>query len=296
MQKVLVGQPSVAIRRVHAVVNPLSGGVGAGAAGELAALFEELGLEHRITELDPGRAEDGVRAAIDEGPDLIVVLGGDGTARLVAETCGADGPLVAPLSGGTINRLGRALYGSRPWRDVLPGLLAHGTARWMPALELDGRLCFCRAVLGPPALLARAREAIRTRALGRAWRQAVFASRKARVTRLRFDLDEDFGRALAVALICPTLSDGLDESGDVLEAAILDPPDARSSVRLALNGVFGEWRNDPQVPVVPCRRARVWARNPIPATLDGEFFLLPREVEGRLRRRGFRALAAGARP
>ena len=292
MQRWLIDQPGVSIRRVHAVINPASGGVGPGAAGELAGLFDDLGLDHRVSELARGRFERTVREAVEGRPDVMVVLGGDGTARLVAETCGPHGPLVAPLSGGTMNKLGRALYGSKPWRQVLSAVLTQGVARWMPGGVVGGRAFYCSAVLGSPALWARAREAVRARKLGRAWRGAVIARRRAFMARLRYQLDAaDAGRGLAIGLICPTVSRALHQEEGALEAAVLDLPDTRAGVRLALSNLFGDWRDDPHVTVRPCVSGRAWARDPIPAMLDGEFFRLGRYVEARFRPHAFRALA-----
>jgi diacylglycerol kinase family enzyme len=292
-----IDQPGLSIRRVHAVINPASGGVGRGAAGELAALFAELGLDHQVSELVPGRLENAVRTAIDAGPDLMVVLGGDGTARLVAELCGPHGPLVAPLSGGTMNKLGRALYGAKPWREALVGALTDGEARWMPGGEVGGHAFYCRAVLGSPALWARAREEVRARKLGRAWRRAVIASRGAFVGRLRYEFDgKEIGYGLAVGLICPTVSRALGDEEGALEAAVLDLRDTKAGVRLALNNMLGDWRDDPDVTVRRCVSGRAWARDPIPAMLDGEFFRLGRLVETRFRPRAFRALAPRAAP
>ncbi len=281
------------IRRVHAVVNPASGSVSPGAAGELSALLAELGFDHRVSEFAPGQAEGVVRAAIEAGPDVIVVLGGDGTARLVAEACGPNGPLVAPLCGGTMNKLGRSLYGSRPWREAITEALLYGQARWMPGGEVEGRAFYCRAVLGPPAFLARTREAIRAHRLRHALRGAVRTSREARLTRVWYDLDGATGRGLAIGLICPTMSRALADDEGMLEAAVLDLPNAKAGVRLALSNLFGEWRDDPNVTVHPCVHGRAWARDGIPAMLDGEFFRFGRKVEARFRPRAFRALAAG---
>ena len=294
MQSQIIDQPRVSVRRVHAVVNPASGGAGPAAAGKLATLFAELGLDHDVCELVPGRFEDSVRAAIDSGPDLMVVLGGDGTARLVAEMCGPHGPLVAPLSGGTMNKLGRALYGPKPWREALLGALKGGEARWMPGGEVGGHAFYCSAVLGSPALWARAREAIRARKLGRAWRRAAIAWRRAFLARLRYEFDGETGRGLVVGLICPTISRALGEDEGALETAVLDLRDTKAGVRLALNNLFGDWRDDPDVTVRPCASGRVWARDTIPAMLDGEFFRLGRQVDIRFRTRAFRALAPGA--
>ena len=283
----------VSIRRVHAVVNPASGGVGPGTADDLAALLSERGLDYRVSALARGDGVATVRAIVDGDPDLIVVLGGDGTARLVAEMCGPQGPLVAPLSGGTMNKLGHAIYGPRPWREALWDALERGEARWMPGGQVDGHAFFCRAVLGPPALWARAREAIRVRKLGRAWRRAVAASRNAFPARLRYEFDGRVGHGLAIGLICPTVSRALGDDAGALEAAALDLRDAKAGVRLALNNLLGDWREDPDVTVRPCVRGRVWAHDPIPTMLDGEFFRLGRQLDIRFRPHAFRCLAAG---
>ena len=296
MQLQLAEQPAVAIRRVHAVVNPASGGVGPATAQELAALFAELGLDHRVSEITPGRGEDMVRAAVETDPDLVVVLGGDGTARLVAEACGPLGPLVAPLSGGTMNKLGRALYGPIPWREALMGILQSGAPRWISGGEVGGRAFYCGAVLGSPALLAPAREAFRAHELGRAWRRAVIASRKALLSRLSYELDgRRRGRGVAISLICPTVSRAPDEHDAALRAAVLDPPPraaarARAGLHLALRHLVGDWRDDPEI-TAPCVSGRAWAGRSLPAMLDGEFFRLGRQVEIRFRPRAFRALA-----
>lgn len=292
MQIRLSDQHAVSIRRVHAVVNVASGGVAPGAADELAALFAEFGLDHQVTELTPGGSDAIVRAAVDAGPDLMVALGGDGTARLVAEMCGPDGPLLAPLPGGTMNKLGRALYGARPWREALASALTCGVVRWAPGGEVAGRAFYCSAVLGPPALLAPAREAIRAHKFRRAFRRTVAASHNAFLSRLGYEFDGRTGHGLAIGLLCPTVSRAFDDDEGALEAAVLDLQNAKAGVRLALSNLFGGWREDPGVSVLSCVRGRAWARKPIPTMLDGEFFRGGRNVDIRFRPRAFRALGA----
>lgn len=290
----LIRQPGVAIRRVHALVNPASGGVGPGAAEALCAVLAEFGLDARVSELEPRAAKTQMRAILDAGPDLIVVMGGDGTAGLVAGMCGPAGPLVAPLSGGTMNKLGRALYGPQPWPEALAGALKRGAARWMPGGEVDGHPFYCSAVLGPVARLARAREAVRAHDLGRAWRLALSVSRNVLPNRLFYEFDGRTGHGLAVGLICPTVSRALDEDEGALEAVAVRLHHARAGVRLAFSNLIGDWRDNPNVTVRPCVRGRVWARRPLPAMLDGEFMRLGRQVEIRFRPRAFRALAPSA--
>jgi diacylglycerol kinase family enzyme len=294
VQLLSADESAVAIRRIHALVNPASGGVGPGAADELARLFAELGLDHRVTELAPDTCEDVVGRAVDAGPDLVVVLGGDGTARVVAETCGPAGPLVAPLSGGTMNKLGRALYGPGSWREALVGALERGAPRWVPGGEVGGRAFYCGAILGSPALLAQAREAIRARELRRAWRRAVLASRKSALSRLTYELGGIVGRGVAISLVCPTVTRTSGVRERALRAAVLDPPRTRSiakfGLRLVLSNLLGDWREDPEV-TMRCLSGRVWARTRIHVMLDGEFFRLGRQVDVRFRPQAFRALA-----
>ncbi|HEV2365516.1 MAG TPA: diacylglycerol kinase family protein [Caulobacteraceae bacterium] len=282
------------IRRAHGIVNPASGGVAPGASAELASLLDEFGLDYEVSELAPGRFETTVRSAIDGRPDVVVVLGGDGTTRLVAEMCGPAGPLIAPLSGGTMNKLDHGLYGARPWREALSTALAAGEARWVSGGEVDGRAFYCRAVLGSPALWARAREAFRARRFGRAQRHAAIAFRRAFRGRLAYVFDgEQIGRGLAIGFISPTVSRAADVEA-ALETAVIEISDLRAAARLAVKNLIGDWRDDPDVTVRPCVRARVWAREPISAMLDGEYFRFGRGVEVRFRPRAFRVLAPPA--
>jgi hypothetical protein len=300
VQAPLTQRSPVAIRRVHAVVNPASGGVAPGAVEALAAAFAELGLEHSVTELGPEISEEAVRSALDAGPDLVVVLGGDGTTRLVAEICGPDGPLVAPLCGGTMNKLGRTLYGSMPWREALVQTLERGAPRWMPGGEVGGRAFYCGGMLGSLALFAPAREAIRAHDLRRAWRRAVIAARRAFLSRLSYEFDGQVGEATVISLLCPTNSRAAAGRGRALRAGVIEPPEPDAETpaggRLALLGnLIGDWRDDPES-TMPCVRGRAWARAPIPVMLDGELFRFGREVEIAFRPRAFRALAPRGEP
>ena len=102
------------VRTVRAVLNLASGSVGRGAQTQVARLFSQYGVEARIDAVEPSDLVHTLREAVDAAPDLLVVVAGDGTARLAGELCGPEGPLVAPLAGGTMNMLPHALYGARP--------------------------------------------------------------------------------------------------------------------------------------------------------------------------------------
>ena len=282
---------TVRIRRVEAVVNAASGSVGSGAADQLEHILAEHGYGVRITNTDPKGIASAVRAAVDAAPDLVIVLAGDGTASLAARLAGADGPLLAPLPGGTMNMLPHALYGSVNWRDALSSALEHGVARPVPGGEVDGRMFYVAAILGAPALWAEAREAVRAGRPRLAWLRARRAVSRTFTGGLHYTLGD--GRAEkteALSLVCPTVSRGLIGE-EALEAAALNPKDALETLRLGFNAVLGDWRADPSVQTTLCRHGVAWARRRIPAVLDGEPCRLEAKVHFRFERTAFHALA-----
>ena len=212
-----------------------------------------------------------LRKAVDAGPDLLVVLAGDGTARAAAELCGPKGPLVAPLPGGTMNMLPHAIYGDDPWEDSLRLALNEGEARLIGGGKVEGKTFLCAAILGPPALWAPAREAVRRGQVGVALERAKTAMQRAFTGRLRYALDEGRrAKAESMILMCPLASKVMDDDDAALEAAALDITRAGEVFRLGLNAILRDWREDPAVIHLPCRAARVWSPQSIPALLDGE--------------------------
>jgi diacylglycerol kinase family enzyme len=281
------------LRRVAAVINPASGSVRPGAEADLRALVAEHGCRLDVYVIDGG-VEAPVRKAVDAAPDLVIVLAGDGTARMAADLCGPDGPLLAPLAGGTMNMLPHALYGPASWREALQAVLQDGVERAVSG----GRICehsfYVAAIIGAAALWAPAREALRSGRLLAAGKRVNIAFRRAFAGGLRYggeDRGERVGEALM--LICPLVSKALDQE-HALELAALDVRDAREVVRLAFNGLGGGWRNDPAVSVELVQRGWAAMRGSIPAVLDGEAQKLPRRVEFEFTPRAFRALVPKA--
>ena len=278
------------IRRVEAVVNPLSGGVGPGAAEALEQLLAAHGYGARVCEADPRDLASAVRAAVDQAPDLVVILAGDGTAAMAARRAGPEGPLIAPLAGGTMNMLPHALYGPLGWREALQATLESGEERWVSGGEVDSHPFYVAAILGAPTLWARAREAMRKGRLDLAFARARTALSRTFSGPLTYHLDNGVeGSAEALALLCPLVSRRM-QAETALEAAALDIKNAAETFRLGLNALTGDWRNDPAVIVNLITGADARARGAIPAMLDGEPLRLPSEVSVRFVPKAFRAL------
>ena len=283
--------------RVEVIANIASGSVGKTAPAQAEAILAEHGIEGLVHAPGEGELNTCLRAAIDRKPDALLVVAGDGTARAAAEMAGPDGPLIAPLPGGTMNMLPHALYGAIPWPEAMANCLKDGggKARMISGGEINGRVFFVAAILGSPALWADAREAARAGRADLALMRAQRALRRAFSSRLRYVLDgRPKGKTEALSLMCPLVSAELHEDEQALEAAALDPTGALDIFRLGVNTVTGNWRNDPSVVVGRCRIGKVWAGGRIPAILDGEPVRLDDTVSIRFRPKAFRALVPNA--
>jgi len=284
------------IRRVEAVVNPLSGGVGPGAAEKLERLLAAHGYGARVCEADPRDLACAVRKAVDLAPDLVVILAGDGTAAMAARRAGPRGPLIAPLAGGTMNMLPHALYGPLGWSEALEATLEAGEERWVSGGEVASHPFYVAAILGAPTLWARAREAMRKGRFDLALARARTALSRTFSGPLTYHLDNGVeGSAEALALLCPLVSRRMHEE-TALEAAALDVRNAAETFRLGLNALTGDWRNDPAVKLHRVTGVEARARGSIPAMLDGEPMRLASEVAVRFVPRAFRALVPAAPP
>lgn len=285
----------VPLANVIMLVNSLSGSVGNQAATEAEAVFAEYDCKAEVVSLEPGQFDEQIQTAIDACPDVLFVLAGDGTAGTIASRAGPNGPLIAPLPGGTMNMLPKALYGTADWKAALRLALEEGAEQEVAGGEVsDGvvkQAFYCAAILGAPALWAPAREAMRTGKIRLAWTHARKALKRAFSGRLRFSLDgSPMKRTGALVLISPMISKAMDENTG-LEAAAMDPTDAAQAFRLAAHAVMNDWRNDPSVTTKATRKVDVHARSKIPAVIDGEPVLLKQTANVRFIKKAFRALA-----
>lgn len=264
------------ISRIEVVINTASGGATPAAAEEMRAILDERGLSANIQVAGGADVAELLQAAIDARPDLLIVLAGDGTARSAAELAGPDGPLLAPLAGGTMNMLPHAVYGAVPWPEALAEVLDRGVEKRIGGGRIDGRSFLVAAIVGAPALWAPAREAVREGKLGLAMARVRRAWGRAFSGRLRYSIDGGLrGKAEALAFLCPLASKALDDREQALEAAVIDARNVAEAARIGFNALIDDWRKDPAVKALACREARIWAAGRVPGALDGEPVWLP---------------------
>lgn len=137
-----------------AIVNPAAGnGAGRRLAGTLAQTFAQAGLTVDV-EQSPGAGEAArlAGAAVDDGYEVIVAVGGDGTANEVANGILGSRAALALYPVGTGNDLARNL--GYPRRADVPAFLARSTPREIDAGLANGRAFVNHAGVGIDGVVA----------------------------------------------------------------------------------------------------------------------------------------------
>jgi diacylglycerol kinase family enzyme len=288
--------PSTNLRAIAALINRSSGSCGGDCEERLRAILAEAGVAPvEIASVAGGEVDAALGRMRALKPDVLVVLGGDGTIRAAAETCGKAGIALIPLPGGTMNMLPKAIYGARDWEQALRDTLAAPVLKPVGGGEVEGLRFFCAGIFGSPALWAEVREAARANRALDVLRKArdAFRRRFSRKVGYRFG-PKLAGKAETVAVLCPLISASLSSQARVLEAAALDLQSSIDAFRLAVNALFADWRSDEKVTTASTATVELSSPTKIPAILDGEIVTLPRRTRVRYVERCFDALAPEA--
>ncbi len=254
------------------IINMGSGGSGEDTGVQIAAILREAGLaDARYWPVTGEELEGALKEALSSGIDILIVFGGDGTIRTAAAESTMDGPVLIPLPGGTMNLLPKALYGDTGWEEVLRSTLQNPKTRVISGGTVGKERFFIAAVIGAPALWAKAREALRDGELMTAIEEGKEALEKTFDSKIHYRFNElHEGEAEAVSVICPLISTTLADDRQVLEAAVVDVHGAGEVMQLATAAAFGQWRDAGNVAIVNTKSVVISSSHTIPLILDGE--------------------------
>ena len=235
---------------------------------KLIAALTELGVE-QCTMVGPEKLDERLLQRAKRF-DVVIVLGGDGTARSVAELAPRDGPPLILLPGGTLNILPHALYGDLSWRDALKAAFERGVPMHLPLGRANGHAFYIAAIFGAPTLLARAREAVREGNYLTALRRFRHAAARMFSHKINGRTGEKkrFSKVDAVGVLLPSYSGELE--GEGLEWVRLNTDGLVDFARVGLRGLSDAWRADASIRIDVTKSGEVKSTGIIPATLDGE--------------------------
>jgi diacylglycerol kinase family enzyme len=258
--------------KVGAIINTSSGGCDPESEIEMLDIFKGAGVTNCKTWCGKSnQIERAFAEAATYKPEVLVVLGGDGTIRTAAEACTGTDTYLLPLPGGTLNVLPRALYGDASWQDALKETLSNPLMKALSGGRVGGKLFFVAAVVGAPALWMEAREAIREGDIIDVIGKSAVAFNAMFDTKIRYSISpEKRGEAEVVAVICPLVSEEISDSEQALEAAAINIESAAELFGLATAAAFGKWRDDRRVRLSKTKRVTIQSSRDIPLFLDGE--------------------------
>jgi len=267
--------------KVGAIINTSSGGCDSESEIEMLDILKGAGVTNCKTWCgESDQIERAFAEAATHKPEVLVVLGGDGTIRTAAEACAGTGTHLLPLPGGTLNVLPRALYGDSSWQEALKETLANPLTKELSAGRVGDKLFFVAAVVGAPGLWMEAREAIREGDILNAVGKVGVAFQAMFDTTIQYFISPEVsGKAEVVTIICPLVSEQLCDSEQTLEAAAIDVENATELLGLATAAAFGKWRDDESVTLTKTRHVTVQSKKDIPLFLDGERVKMGKEAE-----------------
>lgn len=129
--------------KLHFIFNPIAGsGASNKAFAQMEQLLKERGVAYSVVRSDyAGHANELARAAIQEGHECIVAVGGDGTVREVAQEMIDTKVPMGVLPCGTGNDMARALHIPQDPAEALE-ILLNNDACPMDAATANGKLFF----------------------------------------------------------------------------------------------------------------------------------------------------------
>jgi diacylglycerol kinase family enzyme len=258
--------------RVGAIINTSSGGCDSASETEMLDILKGAGVTNCKTWCrESDQIEQAFTEAAMHNPEMLVVLGGDGTIRTAAEACIGAGSYLLPLPGGTLNMLPRALYGDLSWQEALKSTLAEPSTKSLSGGRTGDELFFVAAIIGAPGLWMEARESLRERDIVDAVEKSAVAFEAMFDTKIRYSISsKTTGEAEVLAIICPLVAEQMSDLEQALEAAAVDVENATQLLGLATAAAFGKWRDDQSVTLTKTRQVSVQSSRDIPLFLDGE--------------------------
>lgn len=275
-----------------------------GQADEAAAALSEVGVDAKVETVGGDAIRDRSAAAVNEGAELLIVGGGDGSVSRAAEAVAGTGVTLAILPLGTLNHLARDLGIPMGVRDSA-GLIRSGQARPIDVAEVNGRTFVNNAAIGLYPLMVVDRETQQQR-LGRSKRLAMLVASlrtllrfhhqqlklcvdggEARVdTPLLFVGNNDYRLAFPAAGRRDKLDDG---QICVMVMRKKGVPGFLAAVARALLGIP---RPDDMVRLDGVRQLKVYsARSTVTIALDGETVAMKPPLDFRIRPGALRVIA-----
>lgn len=272
------------LRKIALVVNEAAGTASSTDVSRVVTLVKDAlpETEVDVASVAPQDLEPALDKAFAGTPDVVVVFGGDGTARSAAKRALAAQVPIAPLPGGTMNVLAKLVFGHADLAQAIRELPTCKTTG-LDIGMVGGEPFFLSAAFGFAGPMARFRESMRpprqiSEVMSAAFTcaRALGPSLRGGVKWRRAGAKWHYAQTLVVALgsleRVLTPEEEAVHTGELLQAAALRLRSMWDVAKLGGDAVrLRDWRELNQLTLVAARRIEVELRSKRPlAVLDGE--------------------------
>jgi diacylglycerol kinase family enzyme len=289
------------------LINSGGGSLGEGGTLQRSDVVDALrnaGIEAEPQWLDGGEVELGAKAALEDGAELVIAGGGDGTISSVAGVLAGTSTVLGVLPLGTLNHFARDLGVPTDLKQAA-AIIAAGKSRMVDVAEVNGRTFINNSAIGLYPLMVLDREAQQEQ-LGRSkrWALAVaaartlfrFSSRRLTLTindrKAEVDTPLLFVGNNAYRLRLPNAGrrEALDRGE--LFVLVLRRKSRFSFCLASLRTLLGASGKDDIVQLESVERLRVdSSHSPLAVSLDGETVRIKPPLEYRIRKKALRVIA-----
>jgi YegS/Rv2252/BmrU family lipid kinase len=293
-------------REVVVCVNRSSG---AGSRGdkevdEIRGAFEAAGMAVRVELLAGGGIAEHAQRAVDEGVELLIVGGGDGSVSATAGVLAGTGTALGILPLGTLNHFARDL-GMPADLNEAAQVIAAGKTRAVDVAEVNGRVFINNSAIGLYPLMVIDRDLQRKR-LGRSKRLAMLVASVrtlARFGKYRLALTADDRKAVIdtpllfvgnneyrVDMGAPGQRHSLDDGR--LSVFVMRKKTRAGFIAASIRALFNRARHDDMVRLDDVERLLVASRrSQLVISVDGEVERAQPPLEYRVRKGALKVIA-----
>lgn len=273
-------------------------------ADEIRAAFDAAGLAARVELLPGGEIAERAKMAVDEGAELLVVGGGDGSISGAAGVLAGSKTRLGILPLGTLNHFARDL-GIPPDLTEAAKLIASGKARNIDVAEVNGRVFVNNSAIGLYPLMVLDRE-LQQKRLGRSKRLAMLvASARTLVRfnhyRLTLTVNDEQARIdtpllfvgnndYRIDLGAPGHRESLEDGR--LSVFVMRKKTRRGLIAASVRALFNRARPDDMVSLEDVQRLQVGSRRShLVISVDGEVESVNAPLDYRVRKGALRVIA-----
>lgn len=271
---------------------------------EIQAAFAAAGLVARVELLPGGDIIERAKRAVDEGADLLVVGGGDGSISGAAGVLAGTKTRLGILALGTLNHFARDLGISTDLTEAAK-LIATGEARSIDVAEVNGRVFVNNSAIGLYPLMVLDRE-LQQKRLGRSKRLAMLvASARTLVRfnhyRLTLTVNDEQARIdtpllfvgnndYRIDLGAPGHRESLEDGR--LSVFVMRKRTRRGLIAASIRALFDRARPDDMVSLENVERLQVGSRRShLVISVDGEVESVNVPLDYRVRKGALRVIA-----